>query len=38
MDKKVRKSSRNILEEPAMTSEEYQQGFTKWKLGGGRDC
>ncbi|OCA75988.1 nicotinate-nucleotide--dimethylbenzimidazole phosphoribosyltransferase [Chryseobacterium artocarpi] len=27
IDKKVRKSSRNILEEPAMTSEEYQQAL-----------
>ncbi|MBL1222926.1 nicotinate-nucleotide--dimethylbenzimidazole phosphoribosyltransferase [Chryseobacterium sp. L7] len=25
IDKKIRKSSRNILQEPAMTSEEYQQ-------------
>lgn len=27
IDKKVRKSSRNMLEEPAMTSEEYQQAL-----------
>ncbi|MGL6125570.1 nicotinate-nucleotide--dimethylbenzimidazole phosphoribosyltransferase [Chryseobacterium artocarpi] len=27
IDKKVRKSSRNMLEEPAMTSEEYQQAI-----------
>ncbi len=27
IDKKVRKSSRNILEEPAMTVEEYQQAL-----------
>ncbi len=27
IDKKVRKSSRNILEEPAMTLEEYQQAL-----------
>lgn len=27
LDKKVRKSSRNILEEPAMTVEEYQQAL-----------
>ena len=27
IDHKVRKSSRNILEEPAMTSEEYQQAL-----------
>lgn len=27
VDKKVRKSSRNILEEPAMTSEEYQKAL-----------
>lgn len=27
IDKKIRKSSRNILQEPAMTSEEYQQAL-----------
>lgn len=27
IDKKIRKSSRNMLEEPAMTSEEYQQAL-----------
>lgn len=31
VDKKVRKSSRNILEEPAMTPEEYQQALKNGK-------
>ncbi|WP_333597203.1 nicotinate-nucleotide--dimethylbenzimidazole phosphoribosyltransferase [Chryseobacterium flavum] len=31
VDKKIRKSSRNILEEPAMTFEEYQQALENGK-------
>ncbi|AZA82767.1 nicotinate-nucleotide--dimethylbenzimidazole phosphoribosyltransferase [Chryseobacterium lactis] len=31
INKKVRKSSRNMLEEPAMTSEEYQQALENGK-------